>query len=145
VLDRVRNLGRLGARSGRGTVASRRLAEKEEWIASARRRMIAGEAPHLEIFFLSHRVGRPKDPETVRIPENGKLGPLETTRSGGPSPGAVGASLRTGLFVPAEHAQGAEGVPPAQPALALVRLDRHPAGVPGLERPPAVAVGLRRD
>jgi hypothetical protein len=37
------------------------LVEDEEWIASARRRMIAGEAPHLETFFLSHRYGRPKD------------------------------------------------------------------------------------
>src|SRR5437870_8593712 len=63
----------------------------------------------------------------------------------GTLPGAVGASLRTGLFVPAEDAQGAEGVPPARPALALVRLYRHPAGVPGLERPPAVAIALRRD
>src|SRR5439155_7035285 len=63
----------------------------------------------------------------------------------GTLPGAVGASLRTGLFVPAEDAQGAEGVPPARPAPALVRLDRHPAGVPGLERPPAVGVALRRD
>jgi hypothetical protein len=60
----------------------------------------------------------------------------------GTSPGAVGASLRTGLFVPAEDAQGAEGVPPARPALAPIRLDRHPAGVPGLERPPAIAVAL---
>jgi hypothetical protein len=41
----------------------------------------------------------------------------------GTSPGAGGACLRTGLFVPAEHAQGAEGVPTARPALALVRLD----------------------
>src|SRR5260221_8335303 len=48
-------------------------------------------------------------------------------------------------FVPAEDAQGAEGVPPARPALALVRLDRHPAGVLDLERPPAVAIALRRD
>jgi hypothetical protein len=37
------------------------LVEDEEWIESARRRMIAGEAPHLETFFLSHRYGRPKD------------------------------------------------------------------------------------
>src|SRR5258706_11184457 len=48
-------------------------------------------------------------------------------------------------FVPAEDAQGAEGVPPARPALALVRLDRHPAGVLDFEWPPAVAVALRRD
>src|SRR5437899_1096556 len=59
--------------------------------------------------------------------------------------GVVGASLRTGLLVPAEDAQAPEGVPPARTALALVDLDRHPAGVPGLERPPAVAVALRRD
>jgi hypothetical protein len=31
------------------------------WLESAKRRMIAGEAPHLEVFFLSHRFGRPKD------------------------------------------------------------------------------------
>jgi hypothetical protein len=42
-------------------LAGRLLVEDEEWIESARRRMIAGEAPHLEIFFLSHRFGRPKD------------------------------------------------------------------------------------
>jgi hypothetical protein len=42
-------------------LASRLLLEDEEWIASARRRMIAGEAPHLETFFLSHKFGRPKD------------------------------------------------------------------------------------
>jgi hypothetical protein len=35
-----------------------------------------------------------------------------------------------------------EGVPPARPALALVDLNRHLAGVPHLERPPAVAVAL---
>src|SRR5258706_14477998 len=48
-------------------------------------------------------------------------------------------------FAPAEDAQGAEGVPSARPARALVRLDRHPAGVLDLERPAAVAVALRRD
>jgi hypothetical protein len=32
------------------------------------------------------------------------------------------------VFVPAAHAQSAERVPPARPALALVGLDRHPAG-----------------
>jgi hypothetical protein len=37
------------------------LVEDEEWIESARRRMIAGEASHLETFFLSHKYGRPKD------------------------------------------------------------------------------------
>jgi hypothetical protein len=42
-------------------LASRLLVEDQEWIESARRRMIAGEAPHLETFFLSHRFGRPKD------------------------------------------------------------------------------------
>jgi hypothetical protein len=42
-------------------LASRLLIEDEEWIESARRRMIAGEAPHLETFFLSHKYGRPKD------------------------------------------------------------------------------------
>ena len=66
-------------------------------------------------------------------------GPIEPGAGGAPRP------LRTSLCVPAEHAQGAEGVPPARPALALVRLDRHRAGVPGLERPPAVAVALGRD
>jgi hypothetical protein len=35
------------------------------WLESARRRMIAGEAPHLETFFLSHRFGRPKDQDSV--------------------------------------------------------------------------------
>src|SRR5260221_9065754 len=48
-------------------------------------------------------------------------------------------------FAPAEDAQGAEGVPSTRPALALVRLDRHPAGVLDLERPPAGAVALRPD
>jgi hypothetical protein len=42
-------------------LASRLLVEDQEWIESARRRMIAGEAPHLETFFLSHKFGRPKD------------------------------------------------------------------------------------
>jgi hypothetical protein len=31
------------------------------WLESARRRMLAGEAPHLEMFFLNHKFGRPKD------------------------------------------------------------------------------------
>src|SRR5947209_5432479 len=47
--------------------------------------------------------------------------------------------------VPAEHAQGAESVPAAWPALALVQLDRHLAGVLDLERPPALAVALGGD
>src|SRR6266496_3201853 len=53
--------------------------------------------------------------------------------------------LRTGLFVPAEHPQGAEGVPAAWPTLALVGLDRHVARVSDVERPAAVAVALGRD
>ena len=44
-----------------------------------------------------------------------------------------------------EHPQGAQGVPPARPAIALVHLERHLAGVLGLERPPAVGVALGRD
>src|SRR6267143_6211325 len=52
---------------------------------------------------------------------------------------------RARLLVPAKHAQGAEGVPPARLAFALVNLDRHRAGVPGLERPPAIAFALGRD
>jgi hypothetical protein len=41
----------------------------QAWLESAKRRMIAGEAPHLEMFFLNHRFGRPKDvAETVQKP-----------------------------------------------------------------------------
>lgn len=46
---------------------------------------------------------------------------------------------------PAEHPQGAECDPPARPALAVVDLDRHAAGVPDLDWPPAVAIALRGD
>ena len=59
--------------------------------------------------------------------------------------GDVPADSWSGQFVPAEHAQGAESVPPARPALALVHVDRHPARVSRLERPPAVVVALRCD
>jgi hypothetical protein len=46
-------------------LASRLLIEDEEWIESARRRMIAGDAPHLETFFLTHRFERPKDQDSA--------------------------------------------------------------------------------
>jgi hypothetical protein len=50
-------------RSGRWPAAS--CSRTKEWIESARRRMIAGEAPHLGTFFLSHRYGRPKDQDAA--------------------------------------------------------------------------------
>src|SRR6185369_10000966 len=55
----------------------------------------------------------------------------------------TGGSSRSAAS-PVQDSQGAKSIPPARPALALVDLDRHPAGVPGLERPPSVAVAFRR-
>src|SRR5215831_16384522 len=54
-------------------------------------------------------------------------------------------ALRILPLVPAQHAQGTQGVPPARPALALVDLDRHHAGITGLERPTPVGITLRGD
>src|SRR5579885_1873320 len=53
--------------------------------------------------------------------------------------------LRPSSPGPAKHPQGAESVPAARPSLALVDLDRHHAGVPRLEQPPAVLVALGCD
>jgi hypothetical protein len=41
-------------------LTSKLLLEDPAWIESARRRMIAGQATHLEMFFLAHKYGRPK-------------------------------------------------------------------------------------
>jgi hypothetical protein len=69
--EKYRNLRRGGPprKKGQLNVASREIKALAEamtvgdqvWLESARRRMIAGEAPHLEMFFLNHKFGRPKD------------------------------------------------------------------------------------
>src|SRR5262252_8913233 len=51
----------------------------------------------------------------------------------------------TSTGVPAEHAQGAQRVPPARSAQGLVQLDRHYAGILRLEGPASFGVALRRD
>src|SRR6185312_9111575 len=45
--------------------------------------------------------------------------------------------------VPIQHPQGAQSIPAARPSLALVRRDRHPAGILGLQGPSAAFVTLR--
>src|SRR5579863_7601777 len=47
--------------------------------------------------------------------------------------------------IPLQHSQGAQGIPAAWPALAVVDLQRHPAAIPGLERPSTLIVALRCD
>ena len=47
--------------------------------------------------------------------------------------------------MPVQHSQGAQGIPPARLALALVGLDRHDARIPNLQRPPAVDIAFGRD
>src|SRR5579859_1036592 len=47
--------------------------------------------------------------------------------------------------IPIYHPQGAQGVPPAGPALGLVQLHRHGAGVLVLQRPAAVAITFGLD
>jgi hypothetical protein len=69
--EKYRNLRRGGPprKKGQLNIATREVKALAEamtvgdrvWLESAKRRMIAGEAPHLETFFLSHRYGRPKD------------------------------------------------------------------------------------
>jgi hypothetical protein len=65
-------------------LGSRLLVEDHERIESARRRIIAGEAPNLETFFLSHKYGRPKDvdhapdrPPIVFISAHGQPGDFD--------------------------------------------------------------------
>jgi hypothetical protein len=50
-----------------------------------------------------------------------------------------------GFFGPSEHPQRAKGVPPARLVLDLLQFDRHVAGVPGFEQPPAVPIAFRCD
>jgi hypothetical protein len=69
--EKYRNLRRGGPprKKGQLNAATRKIKFLAEamtvgdrvWLELARRRMIAGEAPHLETFVLSHRYGRPKD------------------------------------------------------------------------------------
>lgn len=42
-------------------VAAREFVESPDYRASAERRMTSGKAPHLELFFLQHAYGKPKD------------------------------------------------------------------------------------
>src|SRR5215470_6144150 len=53
--------------------------------------------------------------------------------------------LGTSALIPAKHAQRAQGIPPARSALALVRLNRHHAGMHSLEQPSSVGAALGRD
>jgi hypothetical protein len=97
------------------------------WIESARRRMIAGKAPHLETFFLSHRFGRPKD-----VDQTAERPPILFVSAYGP-PGSYDPLARPQK--PPEDAQviphagsldaGAgqgEGPPPEEDELEVVRL-----------------------
>ncbi len=42
-------------------VAAREFVESAAYRTSAERRMVSGKAPHLELFFLQHAYGKPKD------------------------------------------------------------------------------------
>lgn len=42
-------------------VAARAFVESPAYRTSAERRMTSGKAPHLELFFLQHAYGKPKD------------------------------------------------------------------------------------
>jgi len=41
--------------------AARAFVESAAYRASAERRMVSGKAPHLELFFLQHAYGKPKE------------------------------------------------------------------------------------
>src|SRR5260370_15980125 len=57
--------------------------------------------------------------------------------------GLPAVSALVSCCIPVQHPQGAQRVPPARPALALVRLTRHRASGFSLERPPARPRPLR--